>query len=417
MTAFLKEEKDTLFRHAEIEQQSRMRTQGVSGNFYLLIVAIPAAVLIGSAITASSFLSPGLLIFLVYLVAPLVSLAYLSVISVISTTQHNSGSLTSGDLREVSEEAIETESGSPDIAEYLDTDSEVAQQIRRNEYGNRFGAFLTDPAGYLRSRPQKTLLFTVPLTALILGFGIITGVLAPTWQATVSSPVIQTLGFVYLPVVLILGGYSLFWEWDRKQRHSITTSLTGTLRQLSNANETGQPFLESLRQAGESATGPLAEELQTIYQNVQYSQPMSEALIQFNNKYRLPRLARIVKLVQKAQEVSAHITPVLDTAAQLSETQDTLLRERKQQARIQGAIIGVAFLGIIGGLALFDDAAAGIVVGAGHSLVETMFFHAATVYAIVTGGVTGYLYTSDIRTGGKFAVLYLLITAVIWFIM
>jgi flagellar protein FlaJ len=255
---------------------------------------------------------------------------------------------------------------------------------------------------------------------VLIGGGILTGEVSTTWEATLSNPFTQTLWFVYLPATLIIGGYGIFYEWEWRQRHSITAALTGALRQLANANEAGQPFLSSLQQTAEGTPGQLGDEFLSIYHKVRYGQSMSDALVEFNNKYRLPRLARIVKLVQKGQEVSGQVTPVLDTAAQLSETQDTFIQKRKQQARIQSIMIGIAFIVCSVGLILGRQYVFGSELmtslasnspATAQQFIDTIYLHAITMYALVTGGVTGFLYTGNVRNGSIYAVIYLLVGA------
>jgi flagellar protein FlaJ len=165
---------------------------------------------------------------------------------------------------------------------------------------------------------------------------------------------------------------------------------------------------------------------------------LRSALVEFNNKYHIPRLARTVKLISKAQEASSQITEVLTTAAQASETQDDIERERKSRTRMQMAIILMTYLTLLGVMAIlktqFLDVMAGLASEAGGGggeatgglefgegvntdLLSVLFFHAVTLQAALSGFISGYIRNADIVSGVKFVVVLQTIALAVWMVV
>ena len=243
--------------------------------------------------------------------------------------------------------------------------------------------------------------------------------------------------WVFLPAYLVLVPLGVFVEWDRKARHSITDNLSEELRKLSSANDTGMTLLESFKTVAETSTGKLSTEFHEIHAKVSYGMTLKEALIQFNNKYHIPRLARTVKLVTKAQEASTEITDVLTTAAKTSENHDEIERQREARTRMQItiiimtfltmlaviAILKVQFLDVMGGLAdeaMADSPSVGGMGFDGGIDVETMnllFFHAVTLHAVLSGFIAGYMRDASLKSGIKYAIILMTIALVVWMVI
>ncbi|OYR44466.1 type II secretion system F family protein, partial [Halorubrum sp. Ea8] len=160
--------------------------------------------------------------------------------------------------------------------------------------------------------------------------------------------------WVYVPAYLVLGPLALFHEWSQRSKRAITGKLSESLRKLSSANDTGQTLLESVQTVSETSTGQLAEEFEVIHAKVNYGMSLRDAMVEFNNTYAVPRLARTVKLISEAQEASSQITDVLTTAAQASENQDDIERERISRTRMQVAIIVMTYVTLLGVMAILQ---------------------------------------------------------------
>jgi flagellar protein FlaJ len=215
----------------------------------------------------------------------------------------------------------------------------------------------------------------------------------------------------------------------------VTGKLSETLRKLSSANDTGQTLLESVRTVSDTSTGKLAEEFEVIHAKVNYGMSLRDALVEFNNSYAVPRLARTVKLITEAQEASSQITDVLTTAAQASENQDDIERERKSRTRMQVAIIVMTYITLLGVMAILQTqfidvmgdlvsqsdgggSAGGAGFGGGGGVdpdvLSMLFFHAVTIQAILSGFISGYIRDAELISGVKYAVILMTLALGVW---
>jgi flagellar protein FlaJ len=162
---------------------------------------------------------------------------------------------------------------------------------------------------------------------------------------------------------------------------------------------------------------------------------LRDALVEFNNKYAVPRLARTVKLITEAQEASSQITDVLTTAAQASENQDDIERERKSRTRMQVAIIVMTYITLLGVMAILqtqfidvmgdlvsqsDGGGAGGGAGFGGGggvdpeVLSMLFFHAVTIQAVLSGFISGYIRDAELVSGVKYAVILMTLALGVW---
>jgi flagellar protein FlaJ len=199
-------------------------------------------------------------------------------------------------------------------------------------------------------------------------------------------------------------------------------------------------LLESLNVVSETSSGKLSDEFETMYAKVNYGTNLKDALREFNNKYHIPRLARTVKLISKAQEASSQIEDVLTTAAQASENQDDIDRDRKSRTRMQVVIIIMTYLTLLGVMALlktqFLDVMAGLsaqasnaggsgAVGGGGgfggnvdtNMLSMLFFHAVTLQAILSSFIAGYIREVKLIAGVKFVVILSTIALAVWILV
>jgi flagellar protein FlaJ len=148
-----------------------------------------------------------------------------------------------------------------------------------------------------------------------------------------------------------------------------------------------------------------------------------------------------VKLISKAQEASSQITQVLSTAAQASENQDDIERDRRSRTRMQMVIIIMTYVTLLGVMALlkveFLDTMAGLSsqagsadassVGGGGSGIgggfgegldieelTMLFFHAVTLQGIISGVIAGYIRDVSVLASLKFVVVLPTIALVVF---
>jgi flagellar protein FlaJ len=312
----------------------------------------------------------------------------------------------------------------------------IFDRIKSREGTFRTKQLLRQPHHFFRDHPQFTLLLTAPAALVLLAFAGVSGAAPTTWGGMVQAPVWGTFVWIYVPLYLTLIPLGVFHEWNVRTRAAITGKLSDNLRKLSSANDTGQTLLESVDTVAETSSGKLADEFDVVYAKVNYGMSLRNALVEFNNKYHVPRLARTVKLISKAQEASSQITQVLTTAAQASENQDDIERERRSRTRMQVAIILMTYLTLLGVMAIlktqFLDVMAGLTEqasggGGGGSqqfgggidvqLLSLLFFHAVTLQAILSGIISGYIRTAKLMAGIKFVVILQTIALAVWLVV
>jgi flagellar protein FlaJ len=126
---------------------------------------------------------------------------------------------------------------------------------------------------------------------------------------------------------------------------------------------------------------------------------------------------------------------VLSTAAQSSENQDDIDRERKSRTRMQTVIILMTYLTLLGVMALlrvqFIDVIGGLQLSGGGSgapgggglggggsldpqLMSMLFFHAVTLQAIISSFIAGYIRNVQLISGVKYAVTLATISLIVW---
>jgi flagellar protein FlaJ len=275
---------------------------------------------------------------------------------------------------------------------------------------------------------------------VVVSTAVVAGSAPTSLDGMKSQPVWGTFLYIYVPLYVILLPLTVFYEWNVRHRQRVLSDISENLRKLSSANDTGLTLLESFNTVANTSSGKLATEFETMYAKVNYGMNLRDALVEFNNKYHVPRLARTVKLISKAQEASSQISDVLTTAAQASENQDDIARERKSRTRMQMVIIVMTYLTLLAVMAIlqtqFLDVMAGLTDSAGGgggggggggpsalganvdtTLMSMLFFHAVTMQAILSGLISGYIRDADLLSGGKFVVILVSIALGVWMVV
>jgi flagellar protein FlaJ len=291
---------------------------------------------------------------------------------------------------------------------------------------------LRKPHLFFRDNPLYTLVITVPASVSLVVAAALSGAIPTSWSGVVSQPVWATFVYVYIPLFTVVTPLAVFHDWNVRTRNAILGNLSDTLLKLSSVNATGATVLESIKTVSDTSTDKLAAELRIIHHKVHFGMSLKESLVEFNNEYRMPQLARTVKLITKAQEASSHIAVVLATAARASENADDLRRERRSRSLMQVAIVLMTYVTLLGVMALLKvqfidvmagfgsttdvQSAGGISLGSGINadLLSLMFFHAVTIQAVFAGLISGYLREASLRAGAKYVVVLLVLSLTVW---
>jgi flagellar protein FlaJ len=441
MQQFLDDKKEKHMRTAKQQQELTLETLELFGEMYMTLSLFPLLLIIILVIMSMLGRAQEILLFgTVYALVPLTGAGFLVLISTVKQDEPGDGYLdpAGGSRRH---------EGSGDglfdlgLVERYAGDEGVFDRIRGREAVHRGLGILTAPHVFFRDNPMYTLALTVPAALVALGGAVAVGAAPLTWDGMVANPVGSTVFWYYVPVYVVTVPLAVFHEWNVRSRTAVTAKLSDNLRKLSSANDTGQTLLESVKTVADTSSGKLADEFEVMYAKVHYGMSLRDALVEFNNRYHIPRLARTVKLISKAQEASSQITDVLTTAAQSSENQDDIERERKSRTRMQVAIILMTYLTLLAVMAIlktqFLDVMAGLTeqasgggggggggsgaasLGSGIDTqqLSLLFFHAVTIQAALSGFISGYIRNADLLSGVKFVAILQTIALMVWVVV
>jgi len=441
MEQFLDDKKEKHLRTAKQEQETVLETLELFGEMYMTLSLFPLLLII--ILVIMSMLGQAqeqLLYATVYGLVPLTGVAFLVLVSTVKQDEPGDGYLQpsngSDRLQQVNREGL-IHMG---LIESFVGEFRIFERIRSREGTYKTGQLLRQPHLFFRDHPLFSLLLTVPAAGALLAVAVANGAAPLAWQGMLDNPVWGTFVWWYVPVYIVGIPLAAFHTWNVRSRNAVVGKLSDNLRKLSSANDTGQTLLESVETVASTSSGKLAEEFEVMHAKVNYGMSLRSALVEFNNKYHIPRLARTVKLISKAQEASSQITEVLTTAAQASENQDDIERERKSRTRMQVAIILMTYLTLLGVMAIlktqFLDVMSGLSAQAGSSggselsgqglsfgggvdtdVLSVLFFHAVTLQAALSGFISGYIRDADIVSGVKFVVVLQTVALFVWMVV
>jgi flagellar protein FlaJ len=476
MQSFLDDKKQKHMRTAKQQQEMTLETLELFGEMYMTLSLFPLLLIIILVIMQMlGQANPMMLYGTVYGLIPLTGAGFLVLVSTVKQDDPGDGILSPSD----SSDWLDGKSNSLldlGLVEDYTGNHRVFDRIESREGTHETIEVLRRPHIFFRDNPLYTLALTVPAALVIVAGAVVSGAVPTAWQGQcagsaeaaaqtvscgannvarnggekvvqdpgmVQQPVWSTFVYAYIPVYVVALPLAVFREWNVRSRRGVVSNMSETLRKLSSANDTGLTLLESIESTADTTSGKLANEMDSIHAKVEYGMSLKEALVEFNNKYRLPRLARTVKLISKAQEASSQITDVLTTAAQASENQDDIERERKSRTRMQMVIIIMTYLTLLAVMAIlktqFLDVMAGLVQSGGGggggggaggaaggggfgqnidpNLLSLMFFHAVTLQALLSGLISGYMREADLLSGVKYVIVLMTIALVVWTVL
>jgi len=438
MTQFLDDKTELMVRDAKKIQEGNLETLELFGEMYLTISMLPLLLIILLVTMAMLGNADDLLLYLtVYALIPGIGAAFLVLVSVVKQDEQGGGSLSTDT------EGVEGLTSGDSVLDRTVTSSfagrgtaDVFDDIHRRETWYRLKHLLANPHELFIEKPLYTLVITIPVAAALVAAIVLSGLAPTTWTGLIEQPVWGTFVYAYLPMYAVLLPLATFDHLHQRRRFGILDDLSESLRKLSSANDTGLNLLESFRNVAETSTGKLAKEFQRIHVTVNYGADLKRALIAFNNRYRVPRMARTINLIAEAQEASSQISDVLRTAARASENHDEIEQDRKTRTQMQIAIIMMTFLVLLGVMALLkvqfldvignlakeaaesESSGSGgpssIGTGLNVSRLSMLFFHAVTLQAISAGLIAGYLREARILAGIKFVVILASLSLIIW---
>ncbi|SFR44392.1 type II secretion system F family protein [Halogeometricum limi] len=438
MERFLDDKKDKHLRTAKQEQEMTLETLELFGEMYMTLSLFPLLLIIILVIMSMlGQAQQSLLYGTVYGLIPLTGVGFLVLVSTVKQDEPGDGYLRPDGASERLEQSHEEGLIHMGLVESFTGEFGVFDRIRSREGTYKTKKLLEAPHHFFRDEPLFTLFVTVPAAVVLVGTAVVGGSAPLSWDAMLNQPIWGTFVWWYVPVYVVGIPLAFFHSWNARSRKAVVGKLSENLRKLSSANDTGQTLLESVKTVSDTSSGKLADEFDVMHAKVNYGMSLRSALVEFNNKYHIPRVARTVKLISKAQEASSQITDVLTTAAQASENQDDIERERKSRTMMQVAIILMTYLTLLAVMAIlktqFLDVMAGLTSQASSSggsqavqggpdfgggvdtdMLSLLFLHAVTLQATLSGLISGYIRNADIVSGVKFVVILQTIALAVW---
>jgi flagellar protein FlaJ len=441
MEQFLSDKKDKHMRTAKQQQEMTLETLELFGEMYMTLSLFPLLLII--ILVIMTMLGSGqqmLLYGTVYVLTPMIGAGFLVMISTVKQDDPGDGFLNPEGSSERLQSSHEEGLFHLGLVETFTGPYELFNRVRSREGTYKTLELLKQPHLFFRDNPLYTLALTVPAALVLVAVAVLSGTLPTTWDGMIETPVWGTFLWFYVPVYIVTIPLAIFYSWSQRSRKAVTGKLSENLRKLSSANDTGQTLLESIRTVSETSSGKLSDEFEIMYAKVNYGMSLRDALVEFNNKYHIPRLARTIKLISEAQEASSQITDVLSTAAQASENQDDIERERKSRTRMQVAIILMTYLTLLAVMAIlktqFLDVMAGLTSQAGGGggggagggnmsfgggldtqMLSLLFFHAVTLQAVISGFISGYIRDAQLISGVKFVVVLQTLALAVWVVV
>ena len=444
MEQFLDEKKEKHMRTAKQQQEMTLETLELFGEMYMTLSLFPLLLIIILVIMSMLGEAQDILLYgTVYLLTPITGIGFLVMISTVKQDEPGDGYLRPAGGNDRLQSSHKEGLLHLGLVESFTGEHGIFERIRDQEGTYKTTNLLKQPHLFFRDNPLYTLAMTVPAAVVLVTVAAISGTAPTTFQGLIDRAVLGTFLWFYMPVYIVVTPLAVFHSWNVRSRSAVTGKLSDNLRKLSSANDTGQTLLESIQTVSDTSSGKLSDEFEIMYAKVNYGMSLRDAMVEFNNKYHIPRLARTVKLISEAQEASSQITDVLTTAAQASENQDDIDRERKSRTRMQVAIILMTFLTLLGVMAIlqtqFIDVMAGLTDqassggGGGGSggggggmqfgggldtdMLSLLFFHAVTLQAVLSAFISGYIRDADILSGMKFVVILMTLSLATWVVV
>ncbi|RQG99672.1 type II secretion system F family protein [Natrarchaeobius oligotrophus] len=431
MQSFLEDKKEKHMRTAKQEQELTLETLELFGEMYMTLSLFPLLLIIIMVVMQmipQADVSNAMLYMTVYALIPLIGIAFLVLVSTVKHDETGDGYLSMGSDDRRHHDVQDGGVLKLGFVEQFTGEHSVFDRVKNREGTYETMEVLRQPHIFFRDNPLYTLALTVPISLVIVALAMVNGSAPLSWNELVANPIWGTFIYVYVPLYVTAIPLSIFREWNVRHRNAVISQLSEDLRKLSSANDTGLTLLESLKAVSDTTSGRLPREFEMMHTKVNYGMSLKEALIEFNNKYHIPRLARTTRLITEAQEASNQISDVLRTAAQASENHDDIERERKSRTRMQVVIIVMTFMTVLAVIAIlktqFIDTMSGLESGGGGdvgsdselaqadlsenvnvAMLSVLFFHAITLQGIISGFICGYIRDADILSGLKYVIV------------
>ena len=273
----------------------------------------------------------------------------------------------------------------------------------------------SNPLSTLLERPSLTFAFTVPIAAGAVLWRLPEAITADGLDVTVIDNVVA------VATLFVLSTFAVCYELHRRRVDAIEAAVPDLLDRLASVNDAGTSIVTSIDRVRESDLGPLGDELDRVWADMQWGSDLTTALLRFEYRVRTRAVSRVVTLLTEAMNASGNLGTVLRIGARQAAADRRLKRERAQvmvEYMIVVYVSFLVFLFIVTVLTVYllpnlpvngVEADVGDVSGIGGfsavdvGVYETLFYHATLVQGLLSGLIAGQLSTGDVRSGAKHA--------------
>ncbi len=305
-----------------------------------------------------------------------------------------------------------------------DPDAANLDRLRAYRRFRALGKRIGQPVRSVIDRPARLLYVTAPVAVLLTGLRLYDSA-SPFAVTTIDDLLIQA-------TIFLVGTFAIAFEVHKRRIEAIEAAIPDFLDRLASINEAGMTIVESLDRVRGSELGPLDEELDRVWYDVQWGSDVELALRRFEYRVRTQTVSRVVTLLTNAMHASGDLTRVLRIAATQAKADRRLKRDRRQEMLSYMvvvyvsffvflfiiAIINVVLMGNITETTTVANATSGggaqnvpAVAGAGKvgsintDAYKLIFVHTGVIQGAVSGFVAGQLSTGDLRDGAKHATI------------
>lgn len=434
MDDFLETQLSIFMENVKNTQQSELDNLELFNEIYITLSLIPVMlIIIGSFASSLGIIGVTPLMLLAYFLIPIVQFTALLVITLLFQTDYGEGELTP-DEEDNYDTINDNQSNifSVGIVEDYREGSKLFEQVYANETQRRLFNFVANPLKFAREEPSYVFIITVPIAIVFFILAIISGNVILSYEYLTNNAFRMTLFGFYVPIMIAIGPFIYFYDYGLYKRGKITDGLTEDLNKLANTNEQGITLQESMLITAQDNNTLLAEELKKMYKKQEMKIPLGQAIIEANNKYKIPRLARIFRIIKSAQGMSSNITQVLKTASDLSSTQAKIIRERETRTKQQIAVVVIIYFVYIislimmqlfilpdgGNVSQIGGEGLASIGGSGEpvdqAVISMLFFHGGIIQGGIAGLICGYIRKGHLSPGIKYSLALITITMLVW---
>jgi flagellar protein FlaJ len=262
---------------------------------------------------------------------------------------------------------------------------------------------------------------------------IVGGLVEPSLAGFNSDPVRTTGWLVVVPFLLVTVPLSVFVELRAARQKAITERFPDTLNILASANKMGIPLPDALELVSRYQTGPVAQELRSVKNDIAWNHDVSRALLSFGARLKTPQLSRSMKLLSDGLRSSGDLARVLSIAAEDARDRARIERARRRELTAYIAVVVIGFLVYLMVIVILDASYLRPIAtldtgGTGQDLplsfenipvdlYRMLFLHSALIQAIGSGLLAGKLAENDALAGLKYAIGLVVLTMVVFILV